>query len=430
MSQPTGQSSGQPEPGKKKTGGKSEHSKRVKVTSVYLRNKRSPKRYLVNVGGARSSKSHSIAQLFIERLVNCPGHKMLVTRKTFPALRLTAYQLVVDLLQEYGIYDRLEHDKVGHVLLNPENGARIVFLSCDDPNKIKSTEWNAIWMEEASEFDWADFVVFQTRLSARAHGDYRNQIFLSLNPDDETGWPNQRLLLDPNHAADTEYIHSSYADNPFLEPEYVALIEGLESQDPVSWQVFGLGVWGKLQHIIYQPYVVLPEFPASFDEVLYGVDFGFNVQSALIEIGIKDGIQVYLRQLIYKTHLTNSELIDMAKGLIPQARRRCPFYGDAAEPDRIQEFYNAGFTGIKPADKSDGSVKMGIDFCKRLTFHTLASNVDLNKERAAYKWRVDKNGNVMDEPVKFADHLMDAKRYPLWTHHKSRGNMPGIWAAG
>ena len=402
------------------------NARRFLVTNVYIRNRRAKARYLVNVGGARSSKSHSIAQIFIERLVGCPGRKMLITRKTFPALRLTAYQLIVDLLQEYGLYDQLEHDRVGHVIGNPANGARIVFLSCDDPNKIKSTEWNDIWMEEANEFDWSDFEVFNTRLSAKPHPDFPNQIFVSLNPDDEQGWPNQRLLLDPAWRVKAAFIPSSYKDNPFLDKEYIGLLEDLEKQDPSAWQIYGLGKWGKLTHIIYSPYHVLDKFPDAFDEVIYGVDFGYNVQSALLEIGIKDGTNVYLRELVYETHLTNPELIDKAKALIPQARRRAPFYADAAEPDRIQEFYKAGFTGIKPADKSDGSVKMGIDFCKRLKFHTLTTNINLNKERASYKWRVDKNGNVMDEPVKFNDHAMDAKRYPLWTHHKGRGNRPGI----
>jgi phage terminase large subunit len=311
------------------------------------------------------------------------------------------------------------------VLFNPANGARIVFLACDDPNKIKSTEWNDIWMEEANEFTWDDFVVFNTRLSAKPHTLI--QVFISLNPDDEQGWPNQRLLLDAAWRVRVKLIRSSYRDNPFLDADYVALLEDLEMQDPTAWQIYGLGLWGKLTHVIYQPYTVLAEFPAAFDEVIYGLDFGFSNPACLLEVGLKERTNAYLRELLYRTQLTNQDLIAEAKRLIPPEHRRRPIYADAAEPDRIEEFYRAGFRGIRPADKE---VEPGLDFCKRLRFFTLTSNVNLNKERGIYKYRVDKNGNVLEEPVKFMDHAMDAKRYALWTHHKGRGKLPGIWTAG
>ena len=32
-----------------------------------------------------------------------------------------------------------------------------------------------------------------------------------------------------------------------------------------------------------------------------------------------------------------------------------------------------------------------------------------------YKWKTDNDGNTLDEPVKFRDHLMDAMRYAIYT---------------
>lgn len=399
--------------------------RRVKVTRVYERNAQSRARYPVNVGGARSTKSYSIAQLLIQRLVSRRNRKILVTRKTFPALRLTAYKLVVDLLSDYGYYPRLHHDRVSHIISCPWNGSFIAFLSIDDPEKIKSTEWNDVWMEEASEFEWNDFVVLQTRLSAPCLPQEPNQIFLSLNPTDEEGWINQKLILGPSFVGKVELIESTYRDNPFLDAEYISLLQGLKDQDPNAFQVYAEGKFGKLSNIIYAPYGVVPVFPEAFDETFYGLDFGFNNPTAFIEINVKDKLNHYLRQILYQTGLTNGDLLERAKELIPEAVRHRPIYADAAEPARIDEFHRAGFN-IHPADKD---VKAGIDLCKRQKFFTLASNVDLNKERAAYKWKTDKNGNVLDEPVKFMDHLMDAKRYAIYTLNKSRGIEPSIWVS-
>ena len=390
--------------------------RRIQVTNVYARNAASQARYLVNVGGARSSKSHSIAQRHIEKFINIPNRKIAVCRKTLPALRLTAYKLTVDLLKDYGLYDPRYHNKTEHIITNPRNNAMLAFLSVDDPRKMLSTEWNDIWGEEANEFTWADWLIMQTRLSGRATAGWPNQITLSLNPTDEQGWINQKLMLTKVFAERLEVIHSTYRDNPYLDDDYKLLLASLKDQDPIAFQVFSEGLWGTLTNIIYQPYTMLPidKYP-QVDETIYGVDFGYNVPSAVIEIGIQEQDDLYLQQLVYETHLTNSQLIDRCKTVIAPEHRSRPMYADNAEPNRIQEFCDAGFN-MHPADKDVG---VGIDTCKRKRFYTNASNPDLNKERASYKWREDKNGNVLEEPVKYMDHAMDAKRYAVYTHMKN-----------
>ena len=42
---------------------------------------------------------------------------------------------------------------------------------------------------------------------------------------------------------------------------------------------------------------------------------------------------------------------------------------------------------------------------------------NLEKEQKCYKWKVDKDGDIIDGvAVKFNDHLQDAKRYARYTH--------------
>jgi phage terminase large subunit len=401
---------------------------KVQTTRVYDRNLRSKAQYIVNVGGAGSSKSHSIAQICVQKLFSIPNRKIAICRKTFPALRLTAYKLVVDLLTDWGVYGRIGHDKTHNVITNPQNNASINFLSLDDPEKIKSTDWNDIWLEEASEFTWEDWIVIQTRLRSPTTPANPNRIYFTLNPSDEQSWINQRLMLTESFASKLEIIHSNYRDNPFLAQDYIDILIALKDQDINAYNVYAEGEWGTLTNLIYKTYELVQEFPATDEnsEIIYGLDFGYNNPSALIEINVKDIENCYLRELLYQNHLTNSELIDKVKELIPEEQRHRPMYADCAEPDRIEEFAKAGFN-IYPADKE---VNIGIDFCKRHKFYTLPSNINLNKERAVYKWRQDKNGNVLEEPVKFMDHLMDAKRYALYTYQKDHpswnwvGGMP------
>jgi phage terminase large subunit len=399
-------------------------ARQVRVTRVYEETRKSFKEIVINLGGARSSKSYSTAQRLVEKFFGIPRRKILVTRKYGPALTRTAARLIIEQLQASGYYHRLEHNKSDGIIVNPSNGARFEFFSIDQSVKIKSTEYNDVWMEEADEFTWDDFLMLQTRMSAPETDEHPNQIFLSLNPSDELGWANQKIILNPEFKGLFSLIRSTYRDNlPNLSPKYIAKLQALETQDPVYFQVYAQGEWGTLSNVIYKPYEIVDRFPESCDEVLFGLDFGFNNPSALVRIGIKDGKEVYLEQLLYQTGLNNGQLIEKLQGLIPEGERSAPIYCDAAEPARIDEICASGFYAL-PADKS---VKDGLDFCARFSFRSLSSNVDLNKERGSYKWKQDRNGNVLDEPVKFMDHLMDAKRYALYTHHKDRMNIPGLF---
>jgi len=136
--------------------------------------------------------------------------------------------------------------------------------------------------------------------------------------------------------------------------------------------------------------------------------------------------EYWLTEKIYQTRLTNQDVITKMTQMIPQIYKHRYIYADNAEPARIQEIANAGFN-IHPADKS---VKDGIDFCKRQIFHTKEANVNINKERAGYKYKEDKDGNVLDDPVKFKDDAMDAKRYAIYTHNLERSNIPFEKMAG
>ena len=363
---------------------------------------------VINVGGARSSKSYSISQyLIFEKLIKEHNKNFLITRKTMPSLRLTAYRVFVDLLKDYGLYGKCNHNKSNNTI--KYNGNFIVFTSIDDPEKIKSTEFNYIWMEEANEFTYNDFIILKLRLSGGKEIGETNQMLLSLNPTEEQGWVHTKLEIQSG----IKIIRSTYHDNPFLSKEYIEMLEGLKEQDESYYKIYVKGEYARLANFVYHNYELIDILPESYDEIIYGLDFGFNNPTALIETGIKDA-EIYEQELLYQTHLTNEDLIKELIRLIPDKSN--PIYADSAEPARIEEIHRAGFK-IYPADKS---VKDGIDYVKRQKIHILESSINLVSEKRNYRYREDKNGNVLEDVIKFRDHLMDAERYGLYTHFKRK----------
>lgn len=360
--------------------------------------------FKVNViyGGAGSGKSYTVTQfLILDRLLNRRNKRLLVTRKTNTALIQTAYRLFLEWLENFGIkYD--EH-KSKQIILLP-NRSEIVFRGMDDAEKIKSSEFNYIWMEEATEFTLEDYLQLKLRLR-RATND-KNQMYLTFNP--VRSWATDYFLKTEDK--EINILHTTYLDNlRFLDDDYVETLEDLVNQDLSFYQIYTLGEVAELKNKVYNNYVIVKDVPTEFDEIIYGIDFGFNNPSVILEIGLKDD-NIYIIKELYETHLTNEELITKLKSFVENVNSE--IYADSAEPARIEEISRAGFN-IFPAKKE---VKNGIDYIKRKKIYIHESCVNTIKEIQSYKWKENKNGEILDEPVKFNDHAMDAMRYAVYTY--------------
>ncbi len=404
-------------------------TRQVPVTIVYDKNARATKPIILNEGGADSSKSYSIAQLLVQKFKNEYNKVFLITRKTLPSLKLTAYKLIIDILKDYGHYGYLKHNKSERTLYYRAHNNLMVFLSVDDPEKIKSMEFNYVWMEEAGEFTWDDYINLVKCRRARTKPEEPNRIYLSLNPVDELGWINQRLKKQD----DVDVIHSTYRDNPFAQTADIDVLEGLKNQDTSYYRIYTLGLYAKLKGMIHE-IIELDEFPTLEEPItIYGLDFGFANPSVLLKLEIDIKLMaIYITELIYESGLTNTDLIDRMKAVVPIEDRQDEFYADSAEPARIEEIYQAEFNCL-PSDKGKKSVWNGIDFLNRFTIYSLKDNVQTNSDFRAYKRKVDKNGHVLEDPVKFKDHAPNAARYAVYTHLWERmiDMVPGwVWHRG
>jgi phage terminase large subunit len=265
-------------------------------------------------------------------------------------------------------------------------------------------------MEEAEEFSFDDFIILKTRLSGKTSDEEINQMFLTYNPKQEQSYINKKV----RYFDDVILIKSTYKDNPMISDEYIKIVESLKDQNERLYKVFALGEYSNVEGKIYTNIKCTNEkYSDKIDEVIYGLDFGFNNPTSLLKIGIRDKIY-YITELLYETKLTNSQLIKRIKSLINDNERKNCIYADCAEPGRIEEIYKAGFN-IKPCDKS---VKDGIDFIQSLEIYTNPDNINFNNELEIYCYKKDKNGNFLDEPVKFIDHSMDAMRYAIYSYSR------------
>ena len=368
----------------------------------YLHN---DKRYEIFYGGAGSGKSYFVAQKKVYQHLKEKGHKTLIVRKVARSNRHSTFDLIKNIIYSWQL-SNLFKIKENDMEIKCVNGNHMIFTGLDDVEKLKSIAGiTDMWIEEATEITESDFEQLNLRL--RGKSKFPKQITLTFNPISSSHWLKKRFF--DRKTDDASILMTTYKDNKFIDTDYRKVLEELKEQDEMFYRIYALGEWGVLENLVYSNYEVVSDVPDHFDEVIYGLDFGYNNPTALVKIGILDE-RLYILDEMYERGLTNADLIDQLRRIVESTNSS--IYADSAEPNRIEEIRRAGFN-IYPANKS---VKDGIDFVKRHRLYIHASCTNVIKEIESYKWKKDKDGNVLEEPIKFMDHAMDAIRYAIFTH--------------
>ena len=362
----------------------------IKSTVIFEKNYEAisgDKRFIINEGGSRSSKTYSLCQLMIIYCLQNNNKVVSVIRKTFPALRATVLRDFIEILKDTGLYNQNSHNKSEHIYTFA-NGSMIEFFSVDDEQKIRGRKRDIAWCNEANELFFDDFTQLNMRTEDKLIFDY--------NPSDSSSW----LYELPKH--ETTLIKSTYKDNPFLPDSIKIQIEDLKRTDEALYQIYALGEKATSKSNIYANWSFVSNKPERFVNYVYGLDFGYNHPSALVRVYYCDN-DIYIEPVIYESYLTTTMLIE--KLAVLGVEQTVAILADHSRPEIIKEMNTAGYD-VKNANKV---VKKGIDNVK--TFGVVCQDDKaLRREYENYKWK--KIGDfITDEPVKLFDDAMDAIRY-------------------
>lgn len=389
---------------------------------VYTPFYKNQSRFMVYYGGGGSGKSHWIAQSYLLHMIKEKGHRFLFVRKTFKSIRGSQFRLMCDLIKEYNLEKFFDIGKIEMTIRCLITGSEIMCYGLDDVEKLKSlTGITGIWIEEATEITEADFT--QLNLRMRGLSQYHKQIVLSFNPVSKQNWVYKYFFEGKipdgvktytNPVQNTTILKTTYKDNKFLDKEYIKTLEQLISENPAYHTIYVLGDWGALDDLVFtRPFQKIPlsAFPQRPQETIFGLDFGYNHPTALVRADIYD-MNIFLRKYIYESKLTNTDLINRMREL--EVPDDCTIYADWAEPARIAEIGDAGYS-IVPADKS---INDGIDFIKSQWNNIFIdiADIEFENERGAYSYKKDQFGEPTDSPIPLKDDLLCATRYALYSH--------------
>jgi len=349
------------------------------------------KRFVINQGSSRSSKTWSLCQLLIIYAVTTPKKTISIVRKTFPTLRATVMRDFFEVMKSLDLYNRSNHNKTENIY-QFSNGSIIEFFSTDDEQKLRGRKRDLCWANEANELTSDDFLQLNMRTTGKFIVDY--------NPSDADSWIYD---LDPT---DSVMIKSTYKDNPFLEKSIIKQIEDLKHKDDALYQIYALGERAMSRKNIYMNWNFVDNKPEYFKDYIYGLDFGYNHPTALVKVYYYED-EIFIETLIYESYLTTDELIKkmQAIGVDTINEIMC----DYSRPEIIQEMRDNLFN----TQNANKSVKDGINNVKQFKIMALTSDENIQKEYRNYMWK--KIGDrILDEPVKNYDDAMDAIRYAVY----------------
>ena len=155
---------------------------------------------------------------------------------------------------------------------------------------------------------------------------------------------------------------------------------------------------------------------------VYGIDFGFTHDpSVAVRCYIHTGKrEIYAEQLFYRRQMLNSDIVAelKAKGVLMSAT----IIADSAEPKSIEEIRRCGYRNIEGAYKAT-KIAEQIAHIKQYKLFVTKDSIEAISELRTFVWAQDRDGNMLNEPMRGGDHFADAMRYAVFsTASGNRGN--------
>ena len=313
-------------------------------------------RYLLLYGGRGSSKSNFAAKKKIYQCLTFNYFRDILIRDTYASIKDSQYQTIKDIISEWGLASLFTF-KQNPLEIHCINGNSFYARGCDDVDKIKSIkDPTGAWYEEANNIKQDDFITITTSIRT-SKAPYLQEI-LSFNPECEGDYQDfwiYKTFIEPldsfegkgsldikvkDEVLSMPYTvhHSTYNDNKWITPEFIAQLEQLRNIDEYYYDVYALGLWGnrKAQNPFFSQFDKMKHISdvAQYDprKPLYiSIDFNLNPFSVSFYHLWKDGAGEHLHCFdemeIYGGSIP--ELADRINAKYALSLPNCKITGDA-----------------------------------------------------------------------------------------------------
>lgn len=386
-------------------------------TTCFLKIMNLKKRLKAVYGGSSSGKTFNVLAKLYQDAVNNPGETITIASNTLANLKKGAIRDFKNILLSTDCWDP-NCWKKSESIYELTNGSIIEFIGLEDETKARGPRRNRLFIDEANR---VSFEVYQ-QLDRRSD----KEVILSWNPSGPF-WYNEYIREDVDH----DELVVNFKDNEALNEHQLQYFYDLEKQSTRSeymmneWKVYGLGEWGQVQGACIRDYKWCHKGnPGEFYDLDgnalegyhlcgIGLDFGNNDPNAAVALYKNDSNGFIVDEILYRPHLEISAIYGALKGY------ETVIYADYAWPQTIMELNKKGLN-VRKCKKGPDSIKNGIDLINEVDLFVTRGSNNLAKEFLTYRYKTDKDGNLVDGKYEGADHLVDALRYVLSRNIKKK----------
>jgi phage terminase large subunit len=355
-------------------------------------------------GSQGAGKTISILIILINHASSKPNKEILILSAELTKMRLTVIKDFVKVMKMAGLYE--DHRFLAGTLYRFKNGSFIKFIGLDKEDVGKGLRSDVAYFNEVNKCDAESY----RQVASRA-----GVVYADYNPDAE-------FFIDTDviNSKDCDFLQLTFHDNELLSAREREQIldyktKGYNEDGSIKnaywaniWQVYGLGNTGNLQGIIFDNWHECDAIPIDATFIAYGMDWGFTNDPTTLVAVYKYNKAIYLKELIYETGMTNSDIINRLTEL--GVTRQQQIIADSAEPKSIEDLRRAGFR-IEGANKGNDSIRSSIDILQQHEIHITKDSINAKREARSYRWATDRNGKNLNEPEDKNNHIFDALRY-------------------
>lgn len=441
-------------------------------------------------GPAGTGKSRACLEKLFLICMLTPNTRALILRKTLASLGSSALvtwrKFVIPEAVATGTVVYYGGSKEEPAQYRFKNGSSVTIGGLDKATRIMSTEYDIIYIQEATECTLDDLEMCTSRLRNWNIGF--QQLLMDCNPSSDKHW----LKLRSNDGV-TKLIESRHEDNPRLfdydeetgwtvterGAKYIGILDKLTG---VRYKRLRLGLWVSAEGIIYEEFdPAVHVLPWSYDDDgnrsplpaewprYWVIDFGYVNPFVLKCYAEGPDGEIYCYREIYMTGRTVAEHAKTIMDIVrPDVEVKWYDHMNKIERIRIEQRWiepepqavicDHDAEGRRTFEKETGlgtqaalkDVLTGIDLHKERLRPTaegyaqfylmedILVELDQSRRQAlqptctldeypSYVWKVDTQGRKKDEPVKEDDHGMDTDRYlTMFKDFKGRARITDI----
>lgn len=386
---------------------------------IYLKHQlNNNNRYQIYFGGSSSGKSFSLAQRTVLDVFK-GNRNYLIVRNVQSTLKRSCLNEITKAISNFKLNEYFQVNKTDMIITCKLNNKQILFCGLDDVEKVKSITpidgvITDIWVEEATETDYKAVKQLDKRL--RGKSKVVKRLTLSFNPILKDHWlyteyfdiwEDDKQYVEKDNVS---ILKTTYKDNKFLAEDDIKALEN--ESDKYYYEVYTLGNWGVLGAVIFKNWRVedFSDIENTFDNFRHGIDWGFADDPFAYVKSHYDKMRrkLYICDEIEAVGLLNRE----AAPLVSKKANRDLVICDNASPKDVAEFSDLRVNAVS-ARKGAGSIEYGIKFLQGLEIIIHPRCQNFKNEINKYKYKEDKNGNILPIAVDKDNHLIDALRYSL-----------------